>query len=140
VEIEPLALAALLEDPARTRALGFDVEAFGEEAVMVRAIPALLAGRDPARLVRDLAGELQDPDLGGTAAGSETRLLQSADRVFATLACHGARRFGDHLEPEEQRAILLGLDRIPWAPTCPHGRPVAVSLDVAEIERRFGRR
>ena len=107
---------------------------------MVRSIPALLAGHDPARLVRDLARELQDASRTGEGAASDTRLLQAADRVFATLACHGARRFGDHLEPEEQRAILSGLDQIPWAPTCPHGRPVAAAVDLAEIERRFGRR
>jgi DNA mismatch repair protein MutL len=140
VEIEALALAALVDAADRTRRLGFDVEGFGEGAVVVRAIPALLAGRDPAELVRGLARELQDPDLAGDRLVSDTRLVQAADRAFATLACHSARRFGDHLEPEEQRAILRGLDEIPWAPTCPHGRPVAVSLDVAEIERRFGRR
>lgn len=140
VEIEPLALAALLQASERTRGLGFDLEAFGEDAVMVRAIPALLAGRNPAGLVRDLARELGDPDLSDEGRHADTRLLAAADRIFATLACHAARRFGDHLEPGEQQAILRGLDEIPWAPTCPHGRPVAVSLDVVEIERRFGRR
>ncbi len=140
VEIEPLALAALVEAADRTARLGFEVEPFGEEGVLVRAIPALLAGRNPAELVRGLARELQDPDLAEDGQASDTRLLDAADRIFATLACHSARRFGDHLEPGEQQAILQGLDQIPWAPTCPHGRPVAVSLDVAEIERRFGRR
>jgi DNA mismatch repair protein MutL len=140
VEIEPLALAALVEARERVARLGFDIESFGEEAILVRSIPALLSGRNPAVLVRELARELQDPDLAADDQQSDTRLLQAADRIFATLACHSARRFGDHLEPEEQHAILRGLDQIPWAPTCPHGRPVAVSLDVAEIERRFGRR
>jgi DNA mismatch repair protein MutL len=140
VEIEALALAALLEARDRTARLGFEIESFGEEAVMVRGIPALLSGRNPGELVRGLARELENPDLAQDARTSDTRLVQAADRVFATLACHSARRFGDHLEAEEQRAILTGLDRIPWAPTCPHGRPVAISLDLAEIERRFGRR
>ena len=44
------------------------------------------------------------------------------------------------LDAREQRALLDGVDAIPWAPTCPHGRPVAVPLALAEIERRFGRR
>ena len=90
--------------------------------------------------MRDLADELAERTPGTAASSPEARALEAADRVFATLACHGARRFGDHLELAEQRAILSGLDDIPWAPTCPHGRPVAVSVDVEEIERRFGRR
>jgi DNA mismatch repair protein MutL len=140
VGIEALALAALVDASERAARLGFDVEPFGEDAVVVRAIPALLAGRNPAELIRGLARELQGPDLSNDGRASDTRLVQPADRVFATLACHSARRFGDHLELGEQQAILRGLDEIPWAPTCPHGRPVAISLGVSEIERRFGRR
>jgi DNA mismatch repair protein MutL len=60
--------------------------------------------------------------------------------MFATLACHAARRFGDRLPEAEQRALLAGLDAIPWAPTCPHGRPVAIRLDRSELETRFSRR
>ena len=60
--------------------------------------------------------------------------------LFATLACHSARRKGDVLDPREQQALLDALDAVPWAPTCPHGRPVCVPLSQAEIERRFGRR
>ena len=140
VEIEPLALAALLAAQDRVVRLGFEVEPFGEDAVLVRAVPALLEGHNPAELVRGLARELGSPDAASDASDSDTRLLEAADRAFATLACHSARRFGDHLPPEEQRAILTALDEIPWAPCCPHGRPVAIALDVAEIERRFGRR
>ena len=50
------------------------------------------------------------------------------------------RRPFREITAEQQRAILEGLDTIPWAPTCPHGRPVAVALDRAELEQRFRRR
>lgn len=147
VEIDRLDLAALVGSGDLPDRMGFDLEPFGETAVMVRAIPALLAGKDPATLVRGLAQDLgAEPIVGGGGADaaeadpSDVRRLRAADRAFATLACHSARRFGDHLEPAEQQAILRGLDGIPWAPTCPHGRPVAIPLGVAEIERRFGRR
>jgi DNA mismatch repair protein MutL len=115
--------------------LGFEVEPFGERSVAVRAIPALLAGRDPAGLVRDAADQL------ATRAGEGAALRgpDAADRLFASLACHAARRAGDRLEMREQQALLEALDAIPWAPTCPHGRPVAVPIPRAELERRFGR-
>jgi DNA mismatch repair protein MutL len=142
VELEAPAAAAIAESAQTVRRLGFEAEGFGENAVVVRALPALLSGRDPASLIRNLAHELLAmeslPDASG--APSDTRLLEAADRAFASLACHAARRAGDHLELREQQNILEALDAIPWAPTCPHGRPVAVGFDQNELERRFGRR
>jgi DNA mismatch repair protein MutL len=146
VELEAASRAAIEGAGAALLRLGFEVEPFGAGAVLVRAVPALLGNRDPAALVRGLAEELRSGalDVGEAAAdrlGEEAsvRLLEAADHLFATLACHAARRAGDVLAPGEQRALLDGLDAIPWAPTCPHGRPVAIPLTLAEIERRFGR-
>ena len=107
---------------------------------MVRCVPALLSGRDPQALVRSLALELLAAEANEATGPEDIRMLTPADRVFASLACHAARRAGDHLEPREQQSILDALDAIPWAPTCPHGRPVAVAFERGEIERRFGRR
>jgi len=140
VRLEPQGLAALIECRDALGRLGFDVDAFGENTVAVRAVPALLADRDPAVLIRNLADALCESEVGADALRIETRALEAADRIFASLACHSARRKGDHLDATEQRALLEAVDAIPWAPTCPHGRPVAVPIDVAEIERRFGRR
>jgi len=140
VEVGPSAAAHLEEHAERVARLGFEIEPFGESSVAVRAVPALLGDRDPARLVRDLADELASVAPEAAPSAADVRELSAADRVLATLACHSARRFGDTLEPTEQRALLDALDAIPWAPTCPHGRPVAVRLDRTDIERRFGRR
>jgi DNA mismatch repair protein MutL len=140
LELEPAALAALASAPETARALGFEIEGFGEEAVLVRAVPALLAGHDPAALARALVDEVRNAEQVGAAAAAGARSLPLLDRALATLACHAARRKGDRLDPREQRALLDGLDQIPWAPTCPHGRPVVVPLDRMEIERRFARR
>ena len=139
VQLEPRALAVLAERQDDAARLGFEVEPFGDDTIAVRTVPALLAGRDPAGLVRGLA----DAWLAGEGASTPTadlRSLDAADRSLATLACHAARRKGDPLDPREQRALLDALDAIPWAPTCPHGRPVVVPFTNAEIERRFGRR
>ena len=138
--MEPGSAAVIAAHDELTLALGFEVEPFGESAVVVRAVPALLSDRDPLGLLRGLAEELREADRMGTALQPGTRVLDAADKLFATLACHSARRAGDVLPEGEQRALLDALDSIPWAPTCPHGRPVATPLSIAEIERRFGRR
>jgi DNA mismatch repair protein MutL len=139
VELPAAGLAALLEQSDLALALGFEVEGFGEATAVLRAVPSLLADRDPVGLLRSLAEELAEAGSRGAELRAGTRLLDAADHLFATLACHSARRAGDVLELREQRALLDALDAIPWAPTCPHGRPVAVPLTLEEIERRFGR-
>ncbi len=131
---------ALMEHSAFVEAMGFEIETFGEDAVMVRALPALLAGREPEELVRSLADEICESHELGAQLEPGSRVLEVVDKIFASLACHAARRKGDVLNVEEQKALLRSLDEIPWAPTCPHGRTVAVPMDVPEIERRFARR
>jgi DNA mismatch repair protein MutL len=137
LELEPASLAALAERSELALALGYEVEPFGATAVVVRAIPALLADRDPLGGLRSLAEQLREEGEAVSRAGS--RWLDAADRIFASLACHSARRAGEVLQPEELRALADALDAIPWAPTCPHGRPVAVPVSASEIARRFGR-
>ncbi len=140
VELDPLRYEALTGSVDAALAMGFEIEDFGDGAVSVRAVPALLEGRDPVGLVRTLADELAEARELGTDFEPGTRVLEPVDKAFATLACHAARRKGDILDLQEQRALLASLDEIPWAPTCPHGRTVAVPMEVAEIERRFSRR
>jgi DNA mismatch repair protein MutL len=140
LRIEPEPLAALVECRDAVARLGFDFEPYGDATVAIRAVPALLADRDPGQLVRNLAEELAAAGAGADALRAGSRSLEAADGVFASLACHSARRRGDVLSPQEQRALLDAMDAIPWAPCCPHGRPVAVPIELAEIERRFSRR
>jgi DNA mismatch repair protein MutL len=140
VRLELPAAAALLGAAEVLLRLGFEIEDFGEGTVAVRAVPALLGDRDPASLVRNLADELVEAGDASAALRAGSRALEAADQVFASLACHAARRKGDVLGPREQQALLDAVDAIPWAPNCPHGRPVVVPLGLAEIERRFARR
>jgi len=139
VSLDPAAGALLVDVAGSLARLGFEVEPFGEATVAVRGIPALLSGSDPAALVRELAAELlADPE--ARSLSGDRPPVAAVDRLFASLACHSARRKGEVLASAEQQALLASLDAIPWAPTCPHGRPVAVPFELGEIERRFARR
>jgi DNA mismatch repair protein MutL len=133
VELDARACAVLLGAATDLVAAGFEIEPFGEGSLLVRALPAALdVGTDPEVLLAEVAA-----DLG--AGGSGERLAAARDALLARIACHGAVRFGQTLAREEMVGILLDLDTIPFAATCPHGRPLMIELPRAEMARRVRR-
>ena len=111
---------------------GLEVEFYGGATFVVKAVPALLAGTDPGRLLTDIAEELAEQD--------QTKSLESMHgNVFARMACHSVVRAGKSMEPEEMEALLEGLDFKPGLLRCPHGRPVVIAWSIQEIQRRFQR-
>ena len=133
VELGEAGAARLVERQAELAELGLTLEAFGQGAVVVREVPALLGQTDVAGLVRDLADELQELD---QALSLKDRLAD----VCGTLACHGSVRAGRRLAPTEMDALLRQMEITPHAGQCNHGRPTYVELKLADIERLFGRR
>jgi DNA mismatch repair protein MutL len=115
------------------RAVGYDVEPFGGEAVRVSAVPAVLAGRDPAvSLEHVLRDVLERENAGGEMA-------EARHRVFATIACHSAARGGQPLAREAMAAIVAGLWQAEQPAVCPHGRPTRVRVPRDDVSRWFGR-
>jgi DNA mismatch repair protein MutL len=112
--------------------LGWEVERFGDDAVVVRAVPSICGTREVGSLVERLAAELARSD-------ANTAGLALAREVMATVACHAATRVGQPLEAREARALLDEIAGVDFAASCPHGRPVARTLERARIERMFGR-
>ena len=129
--------ALLLSHAAGLARLGLEIEAFGVGAVLVRALPALLGGADAASLVRDLADELADDELG--LPDQATVLTARLEAVIARMACHGSIRAGRRLQRAEMDALLRRMEATPRAATCSHGRPTYLRLSRHEIERLFGR-
>jgi DNA mismatch repair protein MutL len=132
VEVGVRGRARLEEASAEVERFGFEIEPFGEAAVLVRAVPALLAHMDPAMLVRDLAEELLEVE-------STQSVQEALDRVFARLACHSAVRVGQTLSHEQFRALLEAMDEAELPGNCPHGRPAFLRWPRVELERLFRR-
>src|SRR5262249_20271403 len=116
-------LAGVAEDLER---LGLVVEAFGQSAVIVREVPALLGQGNLQRLMRDLADELAEGE--GSLVVSE-RL----DHVLSTMACHGSVRAGRRLNATEMNALLRDMEETPFSGQCNHGRTTYVELKLADI-------
>ncbi len=126
--------AAALEDRSDELAeLGLALEAFGQGAVVVREVPALLGDTDIDGLVKDLAAELINDEQGFS-------LRDRLEAICSKMACHGSVRAGRRLTPEEMNALLREMEATPYSGQCNHGRPTYVELKLSDIERLFGRK
>jgi DNA mismatch repair protein MutL len=113
--------------------LGFEVEPFGEDTLIVRAVPSPLGETDPERLVLEIVAGSDDE--GDISSGMEGRRR----RMLATAACHAAVKVPAHLTPEKIEYILATLLRCRSPLRCPHGRPTILRWGHRSIELRFGR-
>jgi len=110
--------------------LGFDIEPFGGDTYLVRAVPAMLAKGDIGQAIVEIVDELTE---GGTVEVGKERALIS-------LVCHSAVRAGQTLSMEEMRDLIRQLEETAMPRTCPHGRPTMVHLSAEQLAREFGRR
>jgi DNA mismatch repair protein MutL len=133
VELDADAADRLAGAAPELERLGLVVEAFGQSAIIVREVPALLGQGNIQGLLRDLADELAEGE--GSLVVSE-RL----DHVLSTMACHGSVRAGRRLNAEEMNALLRDMEETPFSGQCNHGRPTYVELKLADIEKLFQRR
>ncbi len=133
VELDPALAARLAARADELAEFGLVLEAFGAGAVIVREVPALVAGLDARALVRDLADELAE-------WGDAPALQERIESVCGTLACHSSVRAGRRLAPAEMDALLRQMEVTPNSGQCNHGRPTFVTLALSDIERLFGRR
>ena len=125
-------MGLLMEQNATLSQMGLSIEPFGQGAVAVQSVPALLGHVDVQRLVLDIVDELSD---GGTQQSLQTQL----DAILSRVACHGSVRTGRRMQADEMNALLREMEATPHSGQCNHGRPTYVSLAMSDIEKLFGR-
>ena len=113
--------------------LGFDLEEFGGNTILIRAIPAPLPTRVAAQTVTDLLDKLP------TQPHTEVEIPEAIDNALITLACKSAVKAGDTLDTKEMINLLKELSEAKLPFNCPHSRPIIVEMGRDELERRFHR-
>jgi DNA mismatch repair protein MutL len=111
--------------------LGFRLEDFGGSGLLLRAVPSLLKGEEPRRLIEALLDEVGRPDKDGARP-----LLQ---RTLSFLACRAAIKAHWPLQRDEMTRLLEDLSATQTPYFCPHGRPIVSRLSLREIKRELGR-
>ncbi len=130
VELTPSQLATLDGNKGFLAEYGFEVEEFGGNSYLVRAVPSFLSTRDPARSLVDVLDMV----------AFDGAVNQQENAVAASVACHSAIRAGQSMTEPEMRALLEQLESTRSPHTCPHGRPTLIHFSSYHMEREFGRR
>ncbi len=133
VEVMDAAKERLLSLTAELQQLGLVMEEFGNGAVIVREIPALLKDCDVKKLITDLSEEIAE-------WGGEYALTDKLHHICATFACHGSVRAGRPLNFEEMNRLLRDMEKTDHSGQCNHGRPTYIELKLKDIEKLFNRR
>lgn len=114
------------------RKAGFDLEEFGSNTYVLRGAPASLKPGDVEPVLRDMIQELVDLSV-------TKHLLVRPDQVLITASCKMAIKAGEPLSMEEMERLIDDLLKCENPFTCPHGRPIIVSLSNWELDRKFRR-
>lgn len=131
-EVGPRSAAALEENAALLKDLGFEIEAFGGNSVLVRAVPTLVANGDYETAFADLLDEI--------VSGHGGRSLQERRRAMLTmLSCKNAIKAGDPLQMPQMLNLLDDLLTLPNPSICPHGQPILIKISTLELDKKFER-
>ena len=111
--------------------LGFDIEYFGNDSFIVRAVPAIVDSSDIEEVLMSIVKYRSD-DLYGVPEWSEDQIIKRVCRLVAVRA-------GKVLSYDEQVALLRNLETCKSPGTCPHGRPTMIYFSLGSIRNQFGR-
>jgi DNA mismatch repair protein MutL len=130
VELAAHEVELVLEAATEFERAGFELERLAPTALVVRAVPALLARESLPELLR---GVLRDLAVGGGSGHIE----ETGHRLLANVACRSAIHAGRRLTLPEMNALLRQMERTLRADQCNHGRPTWTQISLAELDQLF---
>ncbi|OGV38989.1 MAG: hypothetical protein A2020_12910 [Lentisphaerae bacterium GWF2_45_14] len=111
---------------------GFEIEPFGQNSIIVNAIPSDVKQENVSSLITSLLDNLVEDE----STGKNSTDLEK----IAMAACKSAVKANDKLSMEEALSLLHQMAHCEMPFSCPHGRPTVINISIGELEKRFGRK
>ena len=131
VRLSAEAAAELLNNTELLTELGFEIDEFGDNTVLLRQIPMDLSPEDAAEAAEALAADL----MNGRRSSKDT----VRDELLHTVACKAAIKAGWDNDEKELLALVKQVMANEDLKYCPHGRPICVTLSKKQLEKQFKR-
>ncbi len=113
--------------------MGFDIEPFGGNTIIIRAIPSVIQRGDIKQMVIDVIERTAD-------SYDKLDKLELQNELLITTACHSAIQAGDTISDNEALNLIKELFRTEQPFLCPHGRPIIVKMNRSELDEKFQRK
>ena len=120
----------ITENQKLFESVGLMIERFGEHDIAVRSVPVILGEAGTADFIREILADIEK---------YQTITFDSKRSSILQTACKHAIKGGEPLTEDQIRTILEEMVEKHVTPTCPHGRPLVVSISRREIEKKFKR-
>lgn len=129
VELSRSEIQFVKKNVSQFNELGFEIEPFGQNTIIIHAIPTSFKEEDASTFFSNLI----------TAIFNEESTSKATKATIAKLACTKAVKAHDKLTLEEAKALVDQMNKCQLPYSCPHGRPTIISISYKELEKRFGR-
>ena len=131
VRMSAEAAAQLLENRELLLELGFEIDEFGDNTVLVRQIPMDLTPDLAAQTLEALAADLMN--------GRREKATTVRDELLHTVACKAAIKAGWSNDEKELLPLVRQVMSREELKYCPHGRPICITLSKKQLEKQFKR-
>ena len=131
VRLSPSAAGELLANKALLDELGFEIDEFGDNTILLRQIPMDLDADHAAEAIESMAADL--------LTGRQEKKDTVRDEILHTVACKAAIKAGWKNDEAELLAVAKEVMAREDLKYCPHGRPICITLSKKQLEKQFKR-
>ena len=129
--LSPEEASILLANQALLEELGFEIEEFGENTLLLRQIPMDLSPDQAAETLEQMAADLLN--------GRRENKCSVRDEILHTVACKAAIKAGWQTSETELKVLIEQVMSRDDLKHCPHGRPICITLSKKQLEKQFKR-
>lgn len=131
ISVNPVEQEALRKNMDFFEQMGFQIESFGGNEYMLRAVPLETYGLAAQDIFIDFVDSL-------TEEGNHLNIDLFIYKI-ATMACKAAVKGNMKLSFAEADALIDQLLQLDNPYNCPHGRPTIIAMTETELEKKFRR-